>query len=409
MRISVIILILSIGLLACEKSPENESTDETISVENFYKTYDLELVSRLIYLKDDVNNYTETKIENITERKGVVNFVATTFYATEGIFTGKANKKEIDLADLTNSSVSITNTFINLGYWKNPYTSYIEWDFDSQSNLNIVSYARTTAFFPDYFGGQFSGYYNATEGYNMFSTKTFPYGYGGYVRNSGGRMMYVDMYRSKIFYENQNDSSWLELPQPEPLYGNSYDFETVGSDYGVVALTGPASLTAYALSNLSFTSKATTATKSNVQFAGWDGAYTVAIYKNGPDPNKPFIVVRRNNAVDIFKYDILVATITPVHSDIQLPAILHFPSNETFGDCDTYVHFAFTESRIMLKTGNSLYELRDGSFQDFNMEFPVEARITYDYVDSGSQGIYLGLKVTLESGKKVSDIVLLRD
>lgn len=407
------LLSLLIGLLAiftsCSPADETTPGDTDPKLAEFYLKYNYKFVSRLEFMKEDKNNYTEATILNLTERNASINIIARTFYAAEGIFVGQAKSASVDLYDTKNSSVAITNAFINSKYYPNPYTSKAEWDFDTRSRLFVMKSNPSDAFFPNYFGGSLVGYYNASTGKDLFSFKKYPYGYGGYARNVGEKVMYVDMYRSKIFYEEKADSSWRELTFSPSVYGNSFDFETAGSDYGVVAVTKPNSLLVFALNGLSLTPRVELATGSNVAFAGWDGAYTVSIVKNGALPNKPCIVIRRNKSIDVFRYDIVANTLELVYANLALPPVMHFTNYATFGDCDKNVTYAFSGKQCMMQMGIYLYTLSNGEFVPFNSGLPPESKTTVTAFDSGSNCIYLGLSVTTPSGKKVGDVVKMMD
>ncbi len=61
----------------------------------------------------------------------------------------------------------------------------------------------------------------------------------------------------------------------------------------------------------------------------------------------------------------------------------------------------------MLQTGTRLYKLEGDGFVEYQPTFPLEKATTITCVESCEKGIYLGLSVKLESGKRVADIVLL--
>jgi hypothetical protein len=353
------VLLLVLVLISCtnENDPQNE---ETPDLKQYYKDNNFDFVSRLHFYKEDLLNYSEVKIEHIADRNGKINFVASTFRNTEGIFVGQVAGEAIDLSILANSSVANTNYMSNLKYASNPYTSKVEWDFDRQSRLHYITYRTYESFFPNYFGGSFGGYYNANTGISMFSTKKIPVGYGGYCRNVSNRMLFIDMYRVKGFYENKVDSSWVEMPLSVTKSALSFDFETVDSDYGIVALTTTDSLIAYSIQGLTTKYISRIKTANNQAFAGWDGAYSVAIYKNGSNTNQPYIVIRRNSTADIYKYNITSSTLSEVHKNLPLPQILHFNNYNTFGNCDRNHYFIFHEEKVMIFTGANIYNLKEG-------------------------------------------------
>lgn len=399
-------LIFTFVYTSCtnDNEPKNENG---VDLTDYYKDYNLDFVSRLHFYKDDTLNYSEVKIENLAERSGKLNIVAKTFRHTESIFVGQVTGKELDLAVQSNSTVANTNYMINLDYASNPYNSKVEWDFDRQSRLHIINYLNNNSFFPNYFGGQFAGYYNANQGYNFFSTKKYPTVNAGYCRNVNNRMLFVDMYRLNAFYENKADSTWVEFPLTVKKNALSFDFETVDADYGVVAMLTSDSLFAFALHGT--TQKFTTKVKTdnNQAFAGWDGAYSVAVYKNGNNTNQPYIVIRRNSTADIYKYDIVNSTLSEVYPDLPLPQIMHFSNHNTFGDCGRYHYFVFHGEKVMLFTGASTFTLKDKEFTEFKTNLPLQSASVVTALEAGSSGIYIGIQ-TLVSGKRVADIVLLK-
>lgn len=406
--LSTVAIMAACLMVSCEKEPVIDDTTGE-NPETFYNQLNLDFISRIVYLKDDVNNYTETEVLNLTERNGTINYIVNTFYATEVIRAGKITGELVDAYDQTSASIPLTNEFVKKSYGQNPYTSYTEWDFDANSNAHIIGFSRSYSVFSNYFGGQVTDVYNATQGFRMFSWKKFPTTIAGYIRNVDNQLHIVDMYRSKIMYENKADSSWVDLPFATPTYGNTFDFETVGNSSGIVAYTTDNALKVFNIKNKVISTTAEIATSANKQFAGWDGYFTVAIYKNGSDVKKPYIVIRRNSTADIYQYDLQANTLKSVYLSLKMPDPLVFSSYNTFGNCENLHHFHFSGNKVMLWLPTRLYELKDNNFTELNLNFPIEERIVTKYVESGSTGFYIGLQRTLDSGKKVSDIVLLKN
>lgn len=397
--------LLTILLSACKEN--NPVTDENVDLTNYYKTYNLDFVSRVHFYKDDKLNYSEVKIENLAERSGKINFVARTFRNTENIKVAQSSGSDIDLALQSTSTVANTNYMANLSYGNNPYTSKTEWDFDPQSRLHIITYRTNSEFFPNYFGGNFGGYYNANQGYDHFSTKKYPTANAGYCRNVNNRMLFVDMYRKNAFYENKVDSTWVEFTLPAVKNALSFDFETVDADYGIVAMTTADSLFAFSIHGTTPKFLAKIRTDNNQAFAGWDGAYSVAIYKNGLNKNQPYVVIRRNSVADIYKYEIANSTLTEVYPNLPLPQIMQFGSYNNFGDCGRFHYFVFHGEKVMLFTGAKTYILQNKEFAEFKTNLPIESASIITALESGPLGIYMGIQ-SMVDGKRVSDIVLLK-
>ena len=404
--IQLSVLLFAIVFTSCtnDNEPKNE---EGLNLKDYYNDYNLDFVSRLHFHKEDTLNYSEVKIVSLVERSGKLNIIAETFRKTKGIFVGQATGNELDLSVQSNSTVANTNYMINLKYAPNPYTGKAEWDFDQQSRLHIINYLNNNSFLPNYFGGQFGGYYNASQGYNFFSTKKYPTANAGYCRNVSNRMLFIDMYRTKAFYENKADSIWVEFPLPANKGALSFDFETVDADYGIVAMTTSDSLLVFSIDGITSKFNTKVKTDNNQAFAGWDGAFSVAVYKNGLNPNQPYIVIRRNLVADIYKYDIEKSTLTEVYPDLPLPQIMHFSNYNTFGNCDRYHYFTFHGDKVMLFTGASTFILKDKEFTEFRTNLPLESASIITSLEAGSSGIYIGIQ-TLVSGKRVADIVLLK-
>jgi hypothetical protein len=400
------VAIFALLLTSCEEAKVPDDKD-AINLTSYYKTYNFDFVSRIHYYKEDTLNYSEVKIENLYERSGKLNFIASASRKVTNIKVAQTSGNELDLALQANSSVANTNYMANFIYGNNPYTSRNEWDFDPQSRLHIINYMPGTAFFPNYFGGGFAGYYNANQGANFTSTKKYPTANSGYCRNVNNRMLFVDMYRKNAFYENKVDSIWVEFPLPAVKNALSFDFETVDADYGIVAFTTADSLHAFSIQGTTTKYLTKTLTDKNQAFAGWDGAYAVAIYKNGLNKNQPYVVIRRNTVADIYKYDIVNSTLTEVYPNIPLPQMLQFSQNTTFGDCGRFHYFVFHGEKVMLFTGSVTFILQNNQFTEFKTNLPATSNSTITALESGPAGIYIAIQ-SLVNGKRIADIVLIK-
>ena len=151
------------------------------------------------------------------------------------------------------------------------------------------------------------------------------------------------------------------------------------------------------------------ATASNKQFAGWDGYFSVAVYKNGSSLQQPYVVIRRNSTFDIYRYDLQASTLQAVHTGLPAPSSLVFDTRDRFGSCDRAFQFYFSGDQVFLWTTDALYELKNKTFEPFNFTYPDNRDIKITTLESAPNGFYFGLQVLLTNGKRVSDVVLMKN
>lgn len=423
--------LFSLGILyGCNKSSEEPGSStgsspnsKTEEYKNFYAANGAELVSCLYYFNSDDLNKRMFQTEKITERNGLIHYISKqylTIASQPTTYYGKTGKLSID-TEKEPMSVKATNQVLSFSTAK-AYNSYNEFDYDAQGNLMIIPYQGAYSFFPEYHGGVFGSYYNAQTG-NMMAEKKREIGTSsrGYLRKVGNELLFVDITRIKGYRDN--DTAWDPISMPAIPFGQTaqpktFDFETLGTNTGYFAwtssggwaLTGDIYAMTYA--NNAFGPMAKISGAPVGLYAGIDGNFTIQLYRNPNEPDKPYIVLRTDTDFHIYKY-VKAANSLQSIAKIPAPDFLKYNSSARWGQCHEIedLDFAFTGNNIYLFALHSrLLKLVNNQFQVVVPDCISKAadKPGIGDIEAGAKGLYMAINRNINN-KFQTDIVLLKN